>query len=107
MPKIKLNVPHELERDDVINRLKRVRDDIQANYGSQISKLHEEWRDDSIEFAITAAGITVQGMIFVMHQEVRIESSFPLMAMPFRGLIETQIRKTIVDALEDDKSNPS
>ena len=100
MPRIQVNVPHELDRETAIERLRLVSEKIKVQYGSQISKLVEEWREDSVDFAITASGISVKGTVLVLHQTVQVESSVPLVALPFRGMIEAQIRKSIIEAFE-------
>lgn len=99
MPTIRVNVPHQLETPTAIDRLRLISDQIKSQYGGQISKLNEEWAEDQVVFAMTAAGITVEGTVVVMESIIQVESRVPLAALPFRSLIEAQIRKSISEAV--------
>jgi len=99
MPKIQISVPHQLEREVAVERLRSFSDKFRAKFGSQISSIEESWSEESMEFSITARGMKLRGRVEVTPTMVEVESNLPFAALPFRGLIESNIRDAINSAL--------
>lgn len=95
MPKLKVSVPHSLEHDEVIERLKHFSEVIKQSYGERVSDLTETWRDDGLDFAFSAMGFSTTGEITVDPSGVHVNGSLPVAAMFFKGRIESGIRERL------------
>ena len=90
-----VSVPHALGREDALARVQRFLDDVRANYAEQIRNVHGEWSDNRLDFAFTAAGLAVRGMLVVEEAAVQVAGPLPLAALFFRGKIEQTIRQEL------------
>ena len=100
MPSFNVNVPHSLERDDVVSRLQGFSDEVRANSPVELSEVNESWDDSgNLEFSFKAMGMEISGTLMATASEVTIKGNLPFAAMPFRGAIESQIESKIKDVI--------
>ena len=99
MPKLNMEAAHELGREEAVRRLQDKFDLARANYGSQVSNLHEEWNDGELSFNFSVVGMKVSGKVSVEDAAVKLDAKIPLAAMMFKGMIEQRILDELGDLL--------
>lgn len=92
MPKMNISVPHNLNQEDVRNRLQNLVGSLKQQYGDQLKNVQENWSGDKGDFSFTAMGVNVKGTVSVQSNSVNIEGDLPLTALPFKGTIESTIK---------------
>ena len=92
MPKLTVAVPHALSEDQAVERLKDRFGDLQRRFGDSVSDFEEEWDGNMLRYRFTALGVKVQGTVATADSNVTVTAELPLLAMPLKGTIETQIR---------------
>ena len=95
MPKISINVPHELGQDEAARRLSGLMDAIRNKYKDQIKDLEETMDGHSGTFSFKTMGLKVTGAVEVGETEAAIDCDLPFAAMMFKGKIEGEIRKQV------------
>ncbi|MCA9835065.1 MAG: polyhydroxyalkanoic acid system family protein [Thermomicrobiales bacterium] len=93
MPKTEIAVPHNLGKDEALNRLQGMLSSVKENYGNQVSDLHENWTADGGSFSFKAMGFKISGELTVTDDDMRVNAEFPWAAKPFQSTIETAIRE--------------
>ena len=102
MASFKVQVPHQLSREDAAARLKEHSERARADMPREISELVEEWYDQgNLEFSFSAMGFVVKGAMVSCNDAVTVAGKIPVAALPFRGLIESQLVKRIETALAE------
>jgi hypothetical protein len=91
MPTIKISVPHSLNPDEAVRRIKNLVTDIKAQFADRVTDVREDWTGPNGEFGFKVMGFEIAGTVQVDVKEVQIQSSLPLAATPFRGRIEAVI----------------
>jgi predicted DNA binding CopG/RHH family protein len=99
MPKLAFNVPHQLSQDEATQRLKQRVADARQSYQQQVSGFEETWSDSRLDFRFSTMGITVKGHVTSAPAEVRVHADLPLIALPFKGTIEKQVREELTRLL--------
>ena len=100
MPKFNVSVPHHLNRDDVVARLKGFSDKVRQDAPVELSDVTEEWdQDGNLAFSFKAMGMKIAGSVVTSDQSVIVNGDLPFAAAMFRGTIETQIQEKIKEAL--------
>jgi hypothetical protein len=88
-----VTVPHQLGRDEALNRLKNLLTDMKAQYGDKVTDLQENWTDEGGTFSFKAMGFKLSGALQVTDNEMRLNGDFPWAAKPFQGTVEATIRE--------------
>jgi hypothetical protein len=99
MPKLAFNVSHQLSQDEATRRLKERIAAARQTHQQQVSGFEEKWSDDRLDFRFSTMGITVKGHVTSAPAEVRVHAELPLVALPFRGTIEKQVREELTKLL--------
>lgn len=91
MPKLSMEVPHTLGRDEAARRLK-----VQIERArSKVSDLQDDWQGDTLNFKLQAMGFKVGGAMEVQDSAVIIDADLPLAALMVKGMIEQRIRQEL------------
>jgi hypothetical protein len=93
VPKSTVNVPHQLGKDEALNRIKGILGKAKEQYGDRISDLKENWSDDGGTFSFKAMGFKISGEMKVTDTDVSIVGDYPFAAIPFKGTIESTLRE--------------
>lgn len=99
MPGFSTLVPHTLSRQEAAGKLKAFIEDVRRQHGDKVQNLRGQWRETTLEFAFTAYGMAIEGLMVVEETEVRVAGKLPLAASLFRGQIEQTIRGELVRIL--------
>ena len=95
MPGLSLNVAHGLDLAEVMRRLRERCDSVKAAYQASVTNLEETWSEDSLACRFLAMGQKFQGTLKAETGQVCVEMDLPLMAVMFRGTIESKVREEL------------
>jgi hypothetical protein len=95
MPSLSVAVSHDLRREEAVDRLKAQFGHLRDRFGQDVSDLVEEWDGHVLRFGFTTYGIRIQGTLTSGDSQVSVAAQLPLMATPFKGAIERQIRSEL------------
>lgn len=93
MPKMSIDVPHNLQRGEAQSRIQGMLDNLKEQYGDKITDVREQWNGDTGTFSFKAMGMNVAGTLNVTDSDVRMRGDIPWAAKPFQGTIEATIRE--------------
>jgi hypothetical protein len=88
MPAFKTEVPHSLEKDQAIEKLKGFVESASERFKGQVSEFEGDWADSTYTFRLKTYGFSITGTMTVDDSVVRMEGTIPFAAMPFKGKIE-------------------
>ena len=92
MPKLTVDVPHALGRQQATQRLKEQFDEVKDKFAQHVSELVEQWDGNVLSFGFTTLGVQIQGTVTAGESEVRVAAELPYAAMLFRSTLEKRIR---------------
>ncbi len=99
MPAFHAQVPHALGQVEATSRLKTLVESVQRRYADQISATDGGWVNNILTFSMSTNGLTITGTLTVEHDSARVEGQLPLLAAPFKGMIERSIAGEIAQKL--------
>jgi len=99
MPAFKVEVPHQLGREEARKRLEGFVARARELYKDQISELNGEWSDDTLNFYMVTYGFKITGVLEVLEELVRLSGQLPFAAVAFRGKIERSFATELERAL--------
>lgn len=100
MAKFNIAVPHEMERNHAVAKLKNFSDQAKSMAEGQVTDLVEDWDESgNLSFSFKALGFKVSGQMVTCEQQVTVVGDFPFAALPFRGAIESQLKDKIKQAI--------
>ena len=99
MPRITMEAPHTLGRDEALRRLKEKFDFARSQYGSEVRNLNEQWTDHTLNFSFSSLGMGVSGTVKVEDSAVELNAELPFAAAFFKGAIESRLRAELGDLL--------
>lgn len=100
MPEFNVSVPHKLDRDDVVERLKGFSEQIRSESPVILTDVVESWdHRGNLTFSFRAMGMKVSGSVVTSDSEIEVVGNLPWAASMIRGRIETQIAVRIRDVL--------
>ncbi|MBF8267282.1 MAG: hypothetical protein HW388_790 [Dehalococcoidia bacterium] len=68
-----------------------------ARFGSEVTDVRQEWKENRLTFSFRARGAVVSGWLVVGEKDVKLEANLPLMAMFWEG----QIRERVVEVMRE------
>lgn len=92
MPKLSIDVPHELGEEEAATRLRTLLADLKRQYHAYFTDLEETWTGNDGRFKVKAMGFNVAGTVAVEPARVAFNADLPLAATPFKGRIEQMVR---------------
>lgn len=100
MPKFSVNVPHQIERGEAVERLKTFMKATREDSSVELSGVVETWSEDGdLDFAFSAMGFRVKGRMLTGNDNVSISGTLPFAALPFRGKLENQLAEKVREAV--------
>jgi hypothetical protein len=93
MPKLNMNIPHQLTQDEALKRIQSHFGEMKNDFGDKISNLQEEWKEYTGTFSFSFMGFSVSGTMSVNPSEVKLSGSLPLAATLLKGKLESTIRE--------------
>jgi hypothetical protein len=92
VPSLKTAVSHQLTQDEALSRIKRFTQRAKTEYSDKITDWQESWDGNVGTFRVSGMGQTVTASVSVEASQVIVQSSLPLLAIAFKGKIESAIR---------------
>jgi putative polyhydroxyalkanoate system protein len=99
MPKLSLQVPHSLGREEATRRIKQHA----AKAAEKATDLKEQWQDHTLTFRFKAMGFGVSGNLVVEDAAVKVNVDLPLAAAMIKGMIEERLRQQFAGVLSESK----
>lgn len=91
MAALKMNIPHQLSQQEALNRIKQMLGKLQQEQKDKISNIKEEWQGNTGNFAFSAQGFELSGIITVNPESIDIDASLPFAVSLFKGKIKELI----------------
>lgn len=86
-------VPHELEQEEAIDRIKGLVAQLKKEYGDQVSQVEETWSGNRCEFSLKIRRFNLSGFIEVGDSSAEIRGTLPFAARLFEGPAKELIAK--------------
>lgn len=93
MPKLSIEVPHELGEEEAATRIKHLLVEMKRQYHAYFTDLEETWTGNDGRFKVKAMGFNVAGSVGVEPTRVAFDADLPLAASPFKSRIEKMVRQ--------------
>lgn len=94
-----INIPHKLSNDEALSRIKTLLTKLKTEQKDVVSNVREEWNGNKGNFAFTAKGFDVEGVITVNEGMVDIDAKLPFALSLFKGAISKFIKDKAQDLL--------
>lgn len=88
---MKFKIDHKTTQAAAIRRIKKMLEDQQKQIAEHATDVKTEWKDNVLDFAFTAQGTKISGMLTVTETEFDIYAKLPLMYRLFEGTIEKMV----------------
>jgi hypothetical protein len=98
MPSLEVSVPHQLSQDDALSRVKQYLAQLKMQHADKVSGVVEIWNGYVGKLKVSSK-FSGSGTITVNPSDVTVKSSLPLLAIPFKGKIESAIHDALAAAL--------
>ncbi len=91
MPRITLQIPHTLGREEAKRRIQEQLPKVRG----QVTDLGEQWQDNTLTFHFTVMGFKVGGTLAVEDTSANLDVDLPMPAMVVKGMIEQRARQEL------------
>lgn len=105
MASLKMNIPHELPKEEAYNRIQTLLRKVKQQFGDKISNLKEEWNGEQGRFHFSVMGFDVSGLLTVKDSQVDLDGKIPFAASFFKGKIKSVISEEANKILRKDISS--
>lgn len=92
MPKISIDIPHKLSKNDARNRINKFASTELSKSDLGLSELNVKWHDKGANFSFKITAVGIKGDLLVEQNFVNITSNIPFIFFPLKGQIEKIIR---------------
>ena len=89
MPRLSMQIPHALGREEAARRVKEQIPKAQ----SQVTDFDEQWQEHTLTFHFKAMGFKVGGTLAMEDSAANLDVDLPLAAMMVKGIIEQRVRQ--------------
>ena len=101
MPKFNVNVPHEIDRTEAVQKLRSFMEAARQDSAVELTDVEETWDDSgNLKFAFSAMVFRIAGQMITEGQQVSVKGDLPFAALPFRGALENQLATKIREAIQ-------
>lgn len=95
MPNLKIVIPHNLSKEEVLKRIKNFLLELTSRHSDKISDLQESWSEYTCIFNFLIKGLKVNGSLIVEDKFILIKGKIPLIAELYKNQIENIIRHQV------------
>ncbi|MGN6491265.1 MAG: polyhydroxyalkanoic acid system family protein [Agriterribacter sp.] len=100
MSKLSMNIPHQLPREQAMERIKKLFGQLKEEQAHNISNVKENWQGEKGNFGFTARGFDLQGKINVTDNSVDIDADLPFAVSLFKSKIKNIINEKATELLK-------
>ena len=91
MPNITASIPHQLTRAQAKQRVQDQIAIMRQRHGNLITNVQENWTDDTLQFSVAAAGLSISGHVTVDDQMLHLTVALPWILSMLAGTIKHRI----------------
>jgi hypothetical protein len=91
MSKLEMNIPHQLDQQEAVNRIQTLLKRVEAQFGNQVQNLQQDWNGNEGKFSFTVMNMPISGTLKVNQGDVSLDSQLPMAAAMFSGKIKSVI----------------
>ena len=91
MSNLSMSIPHQLGKEEALNRMHSVLKNVEAKFGNQVSDLQQDWQSNTGNFSFRVMNMPVSGTLTVNDNDVALDSKLPAAAAMFQGKIKSII----------------
>ncbi len=84
-----MSIPHQLGKEEALNRIQSVLKNVEAKFGNQVSDLQQDWQSNTGNFSFRVMNMPVSGTLIVNDNDVALD--LPAAAAMFQGKIKSII----------------
>jgi len=95
MPTITVVVPHRLDRQEALRRIRERQSAVEEEYADQVRDAESTWNGDVLEFRFKSLGFSIKGTVTVESSQATVKIQVPLAAMIVKGKIQSQVREEL------------
>ena len=95
MPKLDLEVPHQLGADVAKQRLEKFSEMLESKFKDQVKDISQSWEGDTLTFGFKTMGISFEGKLTALEDKLAVQGDLPFAAMMFKGKIESEIKQQL------------
>src|SRR6478735_4177319 len=103
MSNLNIHIPHELSKQEALDRIQQLLVDLKQDQAQHISDVKEKWDGEKGQFQFTAMGFDLSGLIQVNDDSVDIDAKLPLALSFFKSTIEKVIHDRAQTLLTNDE----
>ncbi len=93
MPNMTASIPHQLGRAEAKRRIQQHIGTARQQYAGMVSDVREDWKDDELEFAVSAMGQSISGQLTVDDDMVHLTVALPGLLGMFAQTIKQRIEQ--------------
>jgi hypothetical protein len=91
MSKLEMNIPHQLDQQEAVNRIQTLLKRVESQFGNQVQDLQQDWNGNQGAFSFKVMNMPVSGTLTVNQSDVSLDSQLPMAAAMFSGKIKSVI----------------
>jgi hypothetical protein len=99
MPSLQFSIPHSLEPDDVVARLKTFLERLRERNEPKFLVKSNEWNGRELKSSFSSYGFTMDATMQVEPKELKFQLNIPFAAIMFKGQIEQRLRDELTKVL--------
>lgn len=88
-----VSVPHQLSREEALDRIKSLVADLKSQYGNQVSNVSENWTGNRCDFSLKMKMFKLSGTIEVDNSKAEIRGTMPTGTGRFEGKAKALIEQ--------------
>lgn len=96
---MEVSVNHSLSKDEAKSRISNLVLALKESYKDKVTDMNENWQGYTNNFSFKMQGMKIKGVLNVLDNSVKITGKLPLMAMPFKSMIERTIKMKALELL--------
>jgi hypothetical protein len=93
MPTLDIDIPHQLTRDEALQRVKQLLEKTSQKAAGSIEDLTEHWEGNTGHFRFNAKGFPISGTITVTSSLVEVRGQVPFAVSLFKSAIVNAVNE--------------
>ena len=93
MPNLTASIPHQLGRAEAKRRIQEHIGRARQQYGAMASNVREDWKDNELDFAVTAMGQSITGHLTVDDDMAHLTIALPGLLGMFARAIKQRVEQ--------------
>ena len=92
---MKVSLPHGTTKARALEVLQANTPKLVAQFGSGVSDLQQEWRENQLNVSFKTFGFTIQGRLVVEENTAELEVNLPLLARSLEGKTRERVNQVM------------